>query len=243
MLPPHNGLILIDKPEGLTSHDVVDRVRRLLKIRSVGHAGTLDPFASGLLILGIGSGTKSLTSLVGLDKSYTTTLRLGRTSSTFDREGEIKVTKPDPSPPNEVEIERALPSFRGSFEQRAPLFSAKKRQGKKLYELARSGQATEEMRPTKLITIYSLTLEDYAWSHLRLSLRCSSGTYVRSLADDLGRALGVGAYAETLRRTNIGSFSIEQALDLASLTEDLVQKNIFSLPLSFTGQEHDGLVG
>jgi tRNA pseudouridine55 synthase len=209
-------LLLIDKPAGMTSHDVVDRVRRIFKTRRVGHAGTLDPFATGLLIVGIESATKQLTGLVGLDKTYEAVARLGATSDTFDPEGVITET-PNASQPTLEEIEKALDAFRGGYEQLAPLHSAKKIGGKKLYDLARAGTATEEMRPKKQVTISELTVLKYEWPELHLRVCSSSGTYIRSLADDIGRKLGVGAYLTGLRRTRIGDFKIEDATALQDL--------------------------
>lgn len=227
-------ILLIDKPAGLTSHDVVDRVRRIFNTRKVGHAGTLDPFATGLLIVGVGEATKRLQEFVGLDKTYEATARLGATSTTFDPEGIIEVkleagslkigqalNSPDSSfkIPDSNAIDHAFDRFRGGYEQRAPIFSAKKIAGKKLYELARKGKATEDMRPAKQVTISELTVLDYKWPVLKFRVRCSSGTYVRSLADDIGRDLGCGAYLTELRRTAIGEFEIKNAKKL----EDVVQ--------------------
>lgn len=221
-------LLLIDKPAGWTSHDVVAKARGILKTRAIGHAGTLDPFATGLLILGVGKGTKQLTELVGLDKTYEATLTLGATSSTFDPEGIIVPTvavadsqarpREDGSTrgstttlPTIADIERILDQFRGGYDQKAPLHSAKKRAGKKLYELARAGQATEDMRPVKQVKIDELMILRYAWPELELRVQCGSGTYIRSLGDDIGRALGVGAYVSKLRRTKIGRFDVNEA--------------------------------
>ena len=201
-----DGLLLVDKPVGCTSHDIVARVRRALKIRAVGHAGTLDPFASGLLILGIGKGTKALTALVGVDKEYTVTIELGKRTDTFDSEGEVIETMDlSIAIPDLTTIQHALQQFTGTFPQKAPLYSAKKLHGTPLYKLARAGTATEDLRPTKEITIYSLTILSYTWPLLELQVRSSSGTYIRSLADDIGHALGVGGYAKTLRRTKVGN--------------------------------------
>jgi tRNA pseudouridine55 synthase len=211
-------ILLIDKPAGMTSHDVVDRVRKVFSTRKVGHAGTLDPFATGLLIVGVGDATKRLQTYVGLDKTYEATARLGATSDTFDPEGMISEL---PSTvyrlPSLDDVERVLDRFRGGYDQKAPLHSAKKIGGKKLYELARKGTATEEMRPTKHVEITELTVTDYAWPDLTFRVRCSSGTYIRSLADDIGRELGCGAYLTALRRTAIGAYRIEDSTTLEGL--------------------------
>lgn len=211
-------ILLIDKPAGLTSHDVVDRVRKAFRTRRVGHAGTLDPFATGLLIVGVGAATKELGKLTGLDKTYEATIRLGATSPTFDTESDFVETPPahydQPSPDD---VERALARFRGGYDQRAPIHSAKKIGGKKLYDLARRGEATEEMRPVKHVEIPELAMTDYAWPFSRIRVTCSSGTYIRSLADDIGRELGCGGTLAALRRTRIGPYGIEDAVPLEAL--------------------------
>lgn len=225
-----DGLLLIDKPAGWTSHDVVAKLRGILKFRAIGHAGTLDPFATGLLVLGIGKGTKKLTALVGVDKEYEAIIRLGATSDTFDKEGVITETvgadqRVGPGGhigPPLPEIERVLNQFRGGYEQFAPLHSAKKIGGKKLYDLARAGKATEEMRPKKQVKIDEITVTNYAWPELSIRVKCGSGTYIRSLADDIGRALGVGGYCLELRRTKVGEFVVNDALKMDGLTVDQI---------------------
>lgn len=209
-------IILVDKPVGLTSHDVVDRVRRIFGTRKVGHAGTLDPFATGLLLLGIGSATKELSKYVGLDKTYIATARLGATSTTEDPEGEI-TDNPNATVPTQAEIELALDKFRGGYEQTASAYSAKKIKGKKFYELARRGQLEGVELPKKYVTITELRATNYAWPHLSFEVSCSSGTYIRALARDIGEALGCGAYLTELRRTRIGEFRIEDAARLEDL--------------------------
>jgi tRNA pseudouridine55 synthase len=215
-----DGLLLIDKPAGWTSHDVVAKLRGILKIRAIGHAGTLDPFATGLLVLGVGKGTKSLTALVGVDKGYEAVIRLGATSDTFDRDGVVIPSVVEGSLSKE-DIERALDQFRGGYEQLAPLHSAKKIGGKKLYDLARAGKATEDMRPKKQVKIDEIMILNYAWPNLSIRVKCGSGTYIRSLADDIGRALGVGGYCEELRRTKVGHFDVKDALPMEGLTQSL----------------------
>lgn len=212
-----DGLLLVDKPAGWTSHDVVAKLRGILKIKRIGHAGTLDPFATGLLVIGIGKGTKALTALVGVDKEYLATIKLGATSDTFDKEG--KITEMDSrlrgnDNPDQDDVEKALDKFRGGYEQLAPLHSAKKIGGKKLYDLARAGKATEEMRPKKLVKIDEIAVLEYAWPDLKIRVKCGSGTYIRSLADDIGRELGVGGYCLELRRTKVGDFDVKAAITL-----------------------------
>lgn len=211
-----NEILLVDKPAGITSHDVVDRVRRIFKTRRVGHAGTLDPFATGLLIIGVGKATKELNNYVGLDKTYIATARLGATSDTYDLEG-IIVARPMSNIPCHDEVLAVLGSFRGGYDQIAPAYSAKKVNGKKLYELARKGEDVEHLRPTKKINISEIELISYKWPDLKFLVSCSSGTYIRSLAHDIGEKLGCGAYLTELRRTRIGEYKIEDAKTLEDL--------------------------
>lgn len=212
-------ILLVDKPAGITSHDVVDRVRRIFRTRAVGHAGTLDPFATGLLILGVGKATKELATYVGLDKTYVATARLGFTSTTDDPEGELTETQNFicPSPD---EIETALGSFLGTSEQITPLYSAKKVGGKKMYELARKGLGDTVERPKKTIRIHDIRLLSYDCPEITLEISCSSGTYIRAIARDLGEKLETGAYLTALRRTKIGTYDIADAKSLDSLALD-----------------------
>jgi tRNA pseudouridine55 synthase len=210
------GFILINKPAGITSHDVVDKLREITKIKKIGHAGTLDPFATGLLILGIGREfTKKLSVFQKKNKEYIATLKLGAESDTFDKEGKI-VEKRVEKIPERKEIEEVLKSFFGEIEQIPPAFSAKKIKGKKLYELARKGIKVEP-KPQK-VKIYEISILEYNFPYLKIKVKCSSGTYIRSLANDIGKKLGCGAYVEDLMRTKIGEFSIENAVELSKLT-------------------------
>jgi tRNA pseudouridine55 synthase len=210
------GFILINKPSGITSHDVVDKLREITGIRKIGHAGTLDPFARGLLILGIGREfTKKLSIFQKKDKEYIATLRLGAESDTFDRDGKIVERKVERIPERK-EIEEVLKSFFGEIEQIPPAFSAKKIGGKKLYELARKGIKVEP-KPQR-VKIYEISILEYKFPYLKIKVKCSSGTYIRSLANDIGKKLGCGAYVEELIRTKIGEFSVENAIDLSKLT-------------------------
>jgi tRNA pseudouridine55 synthase len=210
------GFILINKPAGITSHDVVEKLREITKIRRIGHSGTLDPFATGLLILGIGREfTKKLSVFQKKDKEYIATLRLGAESDTFDIEGKI-VEKKVEKIPERKEIEEVLKNFLGEIEQIPPSFSAKKIKGKKLYELARKGIKIKA-KPQK-VKIYEISILEYKFPHLKIKVNCSSGTYIRSLANDIGKKLGCGAYVEELMRTKIGEFSIENAVELSKLT-------------------------
>ncbi len=219
------GFILINKPSGITSHDVVDELRKITKIKKIGHAGTLDPFATGLLILGIGREfTKKLSIFQKKDKEYVATLRLGAESDTFDRDGKI-VEKPVEKIPEREEIEKVLKSFLGEIEQIPPVFSAKKVRGRKLYELARKGIKVEP-KPQK-VKIYEISILEYKFPYLKIKVKCSSGTYIRSLANDIGKKLGCGAYVDELVRTKIGEFSIEKAVDLSKLNSQNWKEFIF----------------
>lgn len=216
------GFLLIDKPTEMTSHDVVDRVRRLTGEQRVGHAGTLDPFATGLLIVGVGRGaTREMRKLVGLDKTYEAVFVLGATSDTDDRDGHIQ---PAPIPLHMRRTANNLPSllkqFIGEIEQIPPVYSAIKVGGKKMYEAARAGEPLKS-KPRR-VRVYSMVLSSAPTFHdsrftIHVRIHCSSGTYIRSLARDLGRALGGGGYVQTLRRTAIGPFSIEHAHTLSEL--------------------------
>jgi len=211
----NGGFILINKPTKITSHDVVDTLRRITGIKKIGHAGTLDPFATGLLILGIQREfTRRLSFFQKKDKEYIATLKLGAESDTFDKDGKI-FEKEVKKLPEKKEIEKILKSFLGEVEQTPPAFSAKKIGGKKLYELARRGIKTE-IKPQK-VKIYEISVLEYHFPYLKIKVKCSSGTYIRSLASDIGKKLGCGAYVEELVRTKIGEFSIENAVELSKL--------------------------
>lgn len=209
-----NGIFIIDKAPGMTSHDVVARVRRITRQKRVGHAGTLDPMATGVLPVVVGQATRLVEYLSDADKAYRATLTLGMTSDTYDREGEIVAT-PDAAMPPRDDIERALDSFRGDIEQVPPMHSALKVGGKKLYELARQGIEVE--RKARPVQITRLEIEAYRPPHLQLFIECSKGTYIRSLAHDLGEALGIGALLDALVRTRVGAFMREDAITLDGL--------------------------
>ncbi|HEY7698639.1 MAG TPA: tRNA pseudouridine(55) synthase TruB [Vicinamibacteria bacterium] len=210
-----HGALLVDKPGGVTSHDVVANVRRLARQRRCGHTGTLDPFATGLLVICLGKATRLARFLSGAAKSYLATVRFGFSTDTYDRTGEVSGTRSD-SCPGTKELESALSGFRGIQEQHPPLFSAKRIEGKRSHRLARAGL---EVKPAPAkVEVFELVLLDYEPPRARLSLSVSSGTYVRSLAHDLGVRLGCGAHLEELRRTRIGSFTVEEASTLDDLS-------------------------
>jgi len=225
-MPDMDGVLVIDKPAGLTSHDVVAQTRRILRERRVGHTGTLDPFATGVLVLLLGKATRLAQFLSGVDKEYEAIIRLGYSTDTGDRTGTPIAGPPDRRERwTETEIEEALQSLRGNIDQVPPMYSAKKIEGKKLYELARRGQSVE--RKPIHVCIYEFAaikpegqlvkdnLDGTFDFHTRVS--CSSGTYVRTLAEDFGKRLYVGAHLAELRRTRVGDFSIDQAITLDEL--------------------------
>lgn len=203
-------MIFVDKPSGMTSFGAVARVRRILSEREghkvkVGHTGTLDPFATGLLILLAGKATKKAPELTKLDKVYEATIRLGETSTTGDPEGEISVSG---SAPSLAEIEAILPQFTGKIQQTPPAFSAIKVNGQRAYKLARAGKEVEI--PSRIVEIYSLDILSYETPELKIRTHVSSGTYIRTLAEDIGKALGCGAYCSELRRTQIADYKLEE---------------------------------
>lgn len=213
-----DGIILIDKPAEMSSFGVVARVRRVLtqaaqKKVKVGHTGTLDPFATGLMILVIGKECKNAGMYSKLDKVYEATFRLGEKSTTGDPEGEIEAVS-DTVPTKEAILE-AMKGFTGEISQRPPIFSAIKINGQRAYKLARDGQEVEI--PLRTVTVHTLELVDYSYPELKIRTHVSSGTYIRSLAVDIGDVLGTGAYCTQLRRTQISKWGIEDAQLLSDL--------------------------
>jgi tRNA pseudouridine55 synthase len=207
------GLLLVDKPAGPTSHDVVVWVRRALRSTRVGHAGTLDPFATGLLLLLMGRATRLAEYVSALDKTYVATLRLGAASTTGDPEGEIRALVPAPEPPSEDVLRATLGAFLGEQDQVPPIYSAKRVAGERAYRMARRS-APVALAPTR-VRIERIELLVYAYPLLRLRVTTGPGTYVRSLARDLGEALASAAYLTALRREEIGPFSVDQAVEPA----------------------------
>ncbi len=210
-----SGMLLLDKPPGPTSHDVVGRVRTATGVRRVGHAGTLDPFASGLLILLVGPATRLSEYFLGMDKSYEATARLGVETDTHDRDGVVVGENPGWQDLDRERIQEALSGFLGVNPQLPPRFSAKKVRGEPAHRRVRRGE-TVELESVD-VEITRLELMNLRLPDLALRVRCSSGTYVRALARDLGRALGVGAHLTALRRTAIGPFGVAAALPLGEL--------------------------
>lgn len=212
------GILNIDKPLRLTSHDVVSQVRRISQTRRVGHAGTLDPLATGVLLVCLGRTTRLIEYLTEQPKTYETTLRLGQETDTYDAEGKIVATRAVTVTADDVTA--ALPHFRGDIQQTPPMFSAIKKDGQPLYKLARRGIEVE--RAARPVAIYELTLLSCQLPFVHLRVGCSAGTYIRSLAHDLGQMLGCGGHVTGLRRTAIGPFTVDQAIPLADLTPETV---------------------
>lgn len=233
MSTPH-GILLVDKAEDRTSHDVVARARWLLGTKKVGHAGTLDPMATGLLVLGIGQGTRLLTYLVGLDKTYTATIRLGQAMTTDDREGEPLGQVRESSGTALTELEEALARLRGDIQQVPSTVSAIKVDGKRAYARARAGEEVElDARPVR-ISRFEVTGHRAEGPFLDIDaiVTCSSGTYVRALARDLGAALGLGGHLTALRRTEVGPFAVERGVPVPARGEG----DDVHLPLAGLGQ-------
>ncbi len=210
-----DGMLLVDKPAGITSFGVVARVRRQLsqqlgKKAKVGHTGTLDPFATGLMIIVTGKECRNAGNYSKLDKEYEAIITLGVTSSTGDPEGELTQVSTDQ--PTKVAVEAALKQFTGEITQQPPMFSAIKINGRRAYDLARKGEVVE--MPLRQVTIYSLELIEYAYPEIRIRVHVSSGTYIRTLAEDVGKVLETGAYCSQLRRTKVGEWSVVGALPI-----------------------------
>ncbi len=226
-----DGILIIDKPAGLTSHDVVARVRRILKTKRVGHTGTLDPFATGVMVILVGQATRLAQFLDKDEKEYEAIVRFGYETDTGDLTGQMQNAE---CRMQNAEIGKVLATtnwnevfadFRGQIEQTPPMYSAKKIDGKKLYELARKGETVE--RNAVAVTVHQLEIIDNSitedseldtWN-LKLSVACSAGTYIRTLAEDIGRKVGVGAHLAELRRTRAGKFGIEQSITLETLEQ------------------------
>ncbi|MFH1145358.1 MAG: tRNA pseudouridine(55) synthase TruB [bacterium] len=208
------GFLAVNKPSGPTSHDLVDMVRKITGVKTVGHAGTLDPFATGVLIIGIGRpATKRLTEWHQFPKTYIATMTLGQTSNTYDRTGVIRDGKT--TKPSLETLQTTLQSFIGCLAQLPPMHSARKVGGIKLYELARQGKMV--LRKPKSITIHNIQLVKYDYPTVVITVECSTGTYIRSLANDLGEKLGTGALLQELERTNIGPIGLDRAVSVKDL--------------------------
>lgn len=210
-----NGILIVDKPEGWTSQDVAAKLRGVFHERRIGHGGTLDPMATGVLPIFVGRATRAAEFLENAEKEYVATLRLGTVTNTQDTSGETLETHPVSI--TREQLETVLPRFTGAIEQIPPMYSAIKIGGKKLYELARKGQEVE--RKPRAITIYELALLDGVGTDWQIRVRCSKGTYIRTLCHDIGQALGCGGCMASLRRTVAGRFSLTQALTMPQILE------------------------
>lgn len=217
------GILVVDKPAGLTSHDVVGRVRRIARTRRVGHAGTLDPMATGVLVLGIGRATRLLGYIAGTEKSYTATIRLGQASTTDDATGVISAGR-DASALSLDELLPAVDALTGAIMQRPATVSAVKVNGQRSYARARAGEQFELPARPVFIRVFDILARradpQAGWQDLDVEVTCSSGTYVRAMARDLGLALGVGGHLTALRRVRVGGFQVVEAQDLVELEED-----------------------
>ena len=210
-----NGIVIVDKPQGWTSQDVTARLRRVYATRRIGHGGTLDPMATGVLPVFVGRATRGVEFFEHAEKTYDTVLLLGRTTDTQDVTGATLAEKAVHLSP--ADIDRVLPRFRGDILQVPPMYSALKVNGKKLYELARKGQEVE--RQPRPITVFELTNLGFDGTRLSLRVKCSKGTYIRTLCQDIGEALGCGGCMEALRRVRAGEYGIEDAVPLEQLLE------------------------
>jgi len=214
------GILIIDKPEGITSHDVVFKVRRKLRIKKVGHAGTLDPLATGVLVLLLGKSTKLSSQFIAFDKSYRATLILGTITNSADIQGEVVLQKPYHHLSKE-NIMKAVQKFQGESQQIPPMISAVKHNGQRLYELARQGIEVE--RKARLIKIDRIQVEEINLPYIKIDVDCSKGTYIRQLASDIGEFLGCGACISQIQRTKVGHFKLEDAVKIEDLNESHIR--------------------
>jgi tRNA pseudouridine55 synthase len=225
-----DGVLLVDKAEGMTSHDVVALARRKLGTQKIGHCGTLDPIATGLLLLTVGRGTKVQDLLMSEDKEYVGTFVLGVTTDTQDRQGAVIQERPVPAL-EENQIRTTFEKFRGDFHQLPPMVSAKKHGGVPLYKLARQGKVVE--REPRLVHVYRYSIDRIALPEIDFSVLCSKGFYVRTYAHDIGEALGCGAHLKSLRRTKSGRFDVTKAITVAEIrnaTPEQILTRMLSLP-------------
>jgi tRNA pseudouridine55 synthase len=211
---PFDGILLVDKPAGPTSHDVVHHIRRHFKLKKVGHGGTLDPAATGLLVILLGRGTRVSNRFMSSDKTYEGTLRLGITTDSQDADGNI-IRETDPSGITREQLEAAMARFKGDMFQIPPMVSAVRINGVQLYKLARQGEEVE--RKPRFIHLYEFRLLNFTPPFASFVLRCSKGTYVRTICHDIGEALGVGAHLSQLRRTESAGFEVQKAIPFETL--------------------------
>ena len=223
----YTGLLVVDKPEGLTSMDVVRRVRRAAGFAKTGHAGTLDPLATGVVICCLGRATKHIDRLMAATKAYRTVIDLSAFTPTDDREGdrtEVAVT----TPPTREAVEAVLPRFLGDIEQKPPAYSAIHVAGRRAYQRARAGEVVD--LPPRRVRIDALAVLDYAWPRLELAITCGKGVYIRSLGRELGQALGAGGHLASLRRTAVGPYTLSQAVPMDRLDRPIEQADLLDMP-------------
>lgn len=216
-----NGLLVVDKPAGITSFDCIRKLRQITGERKIGHTGTLDPMATGVMILLFGTATKQAAQYSKLDKTYEAEITLGATSSTGDAEGGL--TKVNDRVLELATVESVLAKFTGQITQTPPVYSAIKVDGQEAYKRARRGEVVE--MPSRLVTVYSVKLTDYQYPVINITADVSSGTYIRTLAQDIGEALGTGAYLSALHRTRIGEFTLDAAAELSD-TKETIEKRL-----------------
>ena len=216
-----DGILLVNKPAGITSHDVVDMVRRKLGLRRVGHAGTLDPLAEGLLVVLVGKSTRLFNRFVGFDKEYLGVMKLGEATSTGDSQGQV-TKQADYSGLSEAAIAEVFASFKGETQQVPPMVSALRIKGQRLYKLARKGIEVE--RKPRAIKIYALDILKVALPLVEFKMRCSKGTYVRKFAEDAGVKLGCGAHMVSIKRLGVGPFNLDQAVSVEAIDETCLRK-------------------
>jgi tRNA pseudouridine55 synthase len=215
-----DGILIINKPKTWTSFDVVAKVRNTLQIRKVGHTGTLDPLATGVLVLCLGRATKKVEEITGLEKEYIAEITLATTSNTDDAEGEL-VKNESAKPVERDTLESVLEKFKGEIQQVPPQFSAKQINGQRAYKLARKGREVK-LEP-RTVTIHELEILDYNWPILKLCILCGKGTYIRSIARDIGKELGCGAYMSELQRTKVGNFTLGEAITIEEVSEEKIK--------------------
>jgi tRNA pseudouridine55 synthase len=239
-----HGVLIVDKPEGPTSHDVVGRLRRILRTRAIGHAGTLDPMATGVLVIGVGEGTKLLQHLTGADKAYVATVRLGEQTDSLDAQGKVVASQAVPADLTWSHVEQVASTFRGTQLQRVPEISAVKIDGERLYARARRGDVVRA--PEREVTVRELELLRVELPEIELRVRSSKGFYVRALARDLALALGTVGHLSALRRTHSGSFSLDDAASgsLLQMDPELAAAELRAriLPLAAALRDHPSCV-
>jgi len=228
----YHGVLLYDKPIGCTSHDAVASVRKVIGQRRIGHAGTLDPLAEGLLVMCIGRATKIVQFLIDCEKTYEAEIYLGKKSRTYDGEGIYKDQMPKLAPDmTDEQVEDLLNHYRGKIKQKVPVYSAVRVNGRRLYDYAHKGEPVKP--PIREVTIKELTLLNYQKPLLHVRVTCSSGTYIRSIAHDIGHRLGCGAYLSKLRRTAVGHLTLNDALTLPEIEQLHIEKRLEDMLLPF----------